>query len=201
MKKIDIVLALITGEGVAWLFLWIIKNSRETDLFFLYWSLPIFFPFLAVFGIWLSYLIGKKFLFVYQLAKFFLIGACFAVFDLIIFNILLRYFGILKEETLKYAIFVAISFIVTSSIKYFFDKYWAFEKTSREEMGMEFTKFLVITLISGGIQVGVASLMFTFLPSLFKISELVYENIGKIGGIMVASVWNFLGYKFFVFKK
>lgn len=201
MKKIDIILALITGEGVAWLFVWLIKNSPNINLPFLYWLLPISFPVLAVFAIWISYLIGKRFLVVYQLAKFLLIGAFFAIFDLIILNVLLEYFGISKEEALKYAVFVATSFVIATIVKYVADKYWAFEKSERRQMGLEFGKYFIITLISGGIQVGVASLIFAIVPSLFGMTGLVAGNVGKIGGIIVASTWNFLGYKFIVFKK
>lgn len=201
MKKIDIILALITGEGVAWLFVWLLKNSPNIDLPFLYWLLPVSFPILAVAGIWISYLIGKKLLFVYQLAKFLLIGALFAIFDLIILNALLEYFGISENEGIKYALFVATSFIIATMVKYIADKYWAFEKAEREQMGSEFGKFFIITLISGGIQVGVASMIFAAVPSLFGVTELVAGNIGKIGGIIVASAWNFIGYKFIVFKK
>jgi len=200
MRKIDIILALITGESVAWLFVWLIKNSPNIDLPFLYWLLPVSFPFLAIFGIWISYLIGKRYLVVYQLAKFFLIGAFFAIFDLIILNVLMEYFGISKDEGVKYAVFVTTSFIIATTIKYIADKYWAFEKASREEMKLEFGKFFTITLISGGIQVGVASFIFALAISLFGMTELVVGNVGKIGGIIVASVWNFLGYKFIVFK-
>ena len=201
MKRIDVILALITGEGVSLLFIWLIKNSPNINLPFLYWLLPVSFPILAILGIWISYLIGKRYLFVYQLAKFLLIGALFAIFDLIIFNFLLEYFGISKEERLKYAFFVITSFIIVTTIKYIADKYWAFEKAGREQRGLEFGKFFTITLISGGIQVGVASFIFAAAPSLFGMTELVVGNIGKTGGIIVASIWNFLGYKFIVFKK
>jgi putative flippase GtrA len=201
VKKIDIILALITGEGVAWLFVWLIKNSPSINLPFLNWLLPVLFPIMAVIAIWISYLIGKKFLFVYQLAKFILIGAFFAIFDLIILNILLEYFGISKNETVKYAAFVATSFVIATTVKYAADKYWAFEKTGREKMGMEFGKFFAITLISGVIQTAVASFLFAFLSSSSGTNELVAGNIGKIGGIIIASAWNFIGYKFIVFKK
>ena len=200
MKKIDFILALIIGEGIAGLFLWLLKNSPNLNLPFLYWFLPIFLPFFSLFCLWLAYLIGKKYLFVYQLAKFLLIGGVFAIFDLIILNLLLEYFGIKKEETIKYAIFVGISFVIATTGKYIADKYWAFEKTERTEMGSEFIKFFVITLISGGIQVVTASFVFSVFTS-FLGSEIVGANLGKIFGITVASAWNFIGYKFIVFKK
>lgn len=198
MKKIDIILSLITGEGVAWLFVWFIKNS-PLKLPFLNWLLPISFPILALFAVWLSDLIGKKYLFVYQLAKFLLTGAFFAIFDLIILNILMGWLGIEKEEVLKYAIFVAISFTIVTIFKYFANKYWAFEKLEKERMEKEFGIFFLVTAISGLIQIGVASLAFKILVSFM--SSLLAGNVGKIVGIVVASAWNFLGYKFFVFKK
>jgi len=199
MKKIDIILASITGEGIAWLFVWLIKNS-PLNLPILNFILPISFPILAIFGIWIADLIGRKFLFVYQLAKFSLIGAFFAVFDLIILNFLIAWLGISKEGLLKYAIFVAISFMIVTTFKYFANKYWAFEKAEKERIEREFGIFFLVTVISGLIQVGVASLFFKALISLLNLSELLAGNLGKIFGIVVASVWNFLGYKFIVFK-
>jgi putative flippase GtrA len=198
MKKIDVILALITGEGVAWLFVWFIKNS-PLKLPFLNWFLPIFFPILAVFAIFFAEIVGRKFLFIYQLAKFLLVGAFFAVFDLIVLNSLMVYFGIKKEEVLKYIFFVAISFVVVTIFKYFANKFWAFEKSEKERMEKEFGIFFLVTAISGFLQVGVASLFFKIL--VLKISPFLAGNIGKILGIAVASIWNFLGYKFFVFKK
>jgi len=200
MKKIDIILALVTGEGVAGLFIWLIKNSPTINLPILLWLSPFIFPVLAVLGVWISYLIGKRYLFVYQLAKFLLIGAFFSVFDLIIFNFLLGYFGISREEIVRYAVFVVISFTIVTVIKYLGDKYWAFEKSGMEKPGMEITTYFVITLISGAIQTASASFLFALIPSIFG-NAMVIGNIAKIGGIVIASIWNFLGYKFIVFKK
>lgn len=200
MKKIDLILALITGEGVAWLFVWFIKNS-PLNLPFLYWLLPISFPILALFAVWISDLIGKKYLIIYQLVKFLLTGAFFAIFDLIILNLLMVWLGISREEILKYAIFVAISFTIVTIFKYFANKYWAFEKKEKERIEREFAIFFLITAISGFIQVGGASLAFKFLGSILGFSGFLAGNIGKIFGITIASAWNFLGYKFLVFKK
>ncbi len=198
MKKIDVIIALISGEGVAWLFVWFIKELA-IEITFLNWVLPIFFPILALVGLWISYLIGKRYLFVFQGVKFLLIGALFALFDLVILNSLMGYFGITKG--IVYSIFVTISFVIVTTIKYIADKYWAFEKPEKEKMGIEFTGFFIITLISGVIHIGVASLLVNIIGPQFAILPLIWANIGKILGITVASIWNFLGYKFIVFKK
>ena len=198
MKKIDIVLSLIVGEAVALFFCWLLKNS-QFRVSFLFWLLLILFPLLSFFCLWISYLIGKKFIFVFQLAKFVLIGALFAIFDLTILNFLMKYFDI--TEGVKYLIFVAISFMITTIIKYFADKYWAFEKQDKEKVSIEFSLFFGITLISAGIQIGVAHILVNVIGPCCGINHLVWGNVGKIGGIIIASCWNFLGYKFIVFKK
>ena len=198
MKKIDIILALITGEGLAWLFPWLL-GGFGIEIKFLSWALPIFLPVLAVFGLWVCYLIGKKYLVVFQLGKFLLIGAFFALIDLGVLDILMEMFGI--TEGAAYSIFVTASFIVATSIKYFADKFWAFEKMGKEKMGVEFSQFFVITLISGGIHIITASFVVNTIGPQFGASSFIWANIGKILGITVASIWNFLGYKFVVFKK
>ncbi len=200
MKKIDLIFSAITGEAVAILFLWLLKNSTF-NFPILYSILPIFFPILAILGIFFAEIVGRKFLFVYQFAKFLLVGSFFAVFDLTVLNFLMVWFSISKEQILKYTLFVVISFVLATLFKYFANKYWAFEKTEKEKMEKEFSIFFLVTAISGLIQTGVASFSFKFLVSFFKISSLLAGNLGKIFGILVASIWNFLGYKFFVFKK
>lgn len=198
MRKIDVILALITGEGVAWLFVWFIKKSGF-ELEFLIWLLPILLPVSALICLWFAYFIGKKFLFVFQLAKFLLMGAFFALIDLVVLNFLMIRFDV--TEGTPYLIFVAVSFIVATCLKYAADRYWVFEKTEKTRLGLEFSKFFTITLVSAGIQIGVADLVVNKMGVQFGIDPLIWGNIGKIVGITVASAWNFIGYKFIVFKK
>ena len=198
MKKIDIILSLIVGEGVAWLFVYLLKNS-SIGASALIWLLPVVLPIISLICLWIAYVIGKKFLFVFQLAKFILIGAFFAIFDLLIFNLLMLWFGI-TDKGPKYLIFVGTSFIIATSVKYIADKYWAFEKKEGSKALAEFVGFFVVTLISGAIQIGIAALVSNTSP-LLGMTVSAWANIGKISGIVIASAWNFIGYKFFVFKK
>ena len=198
LKKIDIILAIISGLGLAILFSWL-ATGFGIQIRYLPLILVVFLPILAVFGVWICYLIGKKYLFVFQLGKFLLIGVFFALIDIAILDVLIKSFGI--TEGITYSVFVATSFLIVTCIKYIADKYWAFEKTEKTKMGTEFVRFFIITLISGGIHTLVASLVVnTFGPQLGA-SPLIWANVGKIAGITVASAWNFIGYKFIVFKK
>jgi hypothetical protein len=87
MKVIDIIFALICGRVVAWIAADFFKGYgiEITGLYGL--LLYYFLPLLSLFCLWLAFLIGKKFLFVYQAAKFFLIGAFAAVVDIKIFQL------------------------------------------------------------------------------------------------------------------
>jgi len=196
MKKIDIILSLFTGEGVAWLFFWFLKGSQFSSFA---WILPVIFPFLSLFCLWVAYTIGKRYIVVFQLAKFVLIGALFALLDILVLNALLKWFNI--TAGVAYSIFVGISFVVATTLKYIADKYWAFEQKDTGKAAVEFGSFFLVTLVSGGIQIGAATLIVNVIGPQFGISPYVWANVGKIGGIFIASAWNFLGYKFIVFKK
>ena len=100
-----------------------------------------------------------------------------------------------------YSVFVGASFIVATLIKYSGDKFWVFEKMEKKGISKEFSQFFIITLISGAIHIGIASIVVNYIGPQFDISAVVWANIGKIIGIICASVWNFFGYKFVVFKK
>jgi len=198
MKKIDIILALITGEVTAWFFYGILKNIG-IEIKLLYWLLPILFPILAIIGLWICYLLGKKFLWIFQAAKFFLIGVLATLVDLGVLNLLMWISGLALG--LAFNVFKGISFLVATFAKYWGNKFWAFEKREREGMGKEITQFYLVTLIGLGINVGVASLIVNTIGPQFAMSPKIWANIGAIIAAFAAALWNFLGYKFLVFKK
>ena len=198
MKKTDIILALITGEITAW-FLASVIEEFNLGIENISLILAVLFPILALLGLWICWLIGKKFLWIWQIAKYMLIGVMATVVDLLVLNGLIMMTGI--AAGISYSIFKGISFIVATCAKYFGDKFWAFEKMSKEGMGKEFGQFLFVTLIGLGLNVAVASFVVNSVGPQFGLSA---ESWGTIGGIAAAfgvTAWNFIGYKFFVFKK
>ena len=198
MKKIDIILALVIGEVIAWFFYGILKNLGF-EIRFLGLILVIFFPILALLGIWIAWLLGKKFLWIFQAAKFLLIGALATLVDLGVLNLLIWISGL--AAGLPFSIFKGISFIVATCSKYLGDKLWAFEKMERIGMGKEFSQFFAVTLIGLAINVGAASLIVNVAGPQFGLTEKLWANVGAIIAAFVSAVWNFLSYKFIVFKK
>jgi len=198
MKRIDIILALITGEAVAWLIFGLIRGYG-LEIRFLSWVLAVFLPILAVISLWICYLIGKKILWVFQVAKFLLIGVWATLIDLGVLNFLMWISGLAGGWAFN--VFKGISFLVATFAKYWGNKFWAFEKMEKAGMGREITQFYVVTLVGLGINVGVASLIVNTVGIQFGMPPKIWANIGAIIAALVAAGWNFIGYKFIVFKK
>lgn len=192
-------MALVTGEITAWFFYYLLKDLIFLEIKNLGLILAVSFPVLAVLGIWIAWWIGKRFLWVFQLAKYLLIGVLATITDLGVLNFLIWTSGI--AVGLWYSVFKGISFVVATSAKYFGDKFWAFEKMEKEGMGKEFTQFFMVTLIGLGLNVGVASLVVNVIGPQFGMSEKIWANVGGIAAAFAVTAWNFIGYKFFVFKK
>lgn len=198
MKKIDLFLALITGEVTAWFFYYLLEDTAfKIDNLAL--ILAISLPILALTGVWIAYLLGKKFLWIFQLAKYLLIGVLATITDLAVLNLLMEVSGL--RAGLWYSVFKGISFVIATIAKYFGDKFWAFEKTEKVGLGKEFSQFFLVTFIGLGLNVFAASLVVNTLGPQFGMTEKVWANIGGIVAAFAVTAWNFIGYKFIVFKK
>jgi putative flippase GtrA len=201
MKKSDVIIALVIGEIVALYFMNLLKEltGKVPFLSVVLWSLPVVFPALSILCLWIAYLIGKKFLFVYQLAKFILIGALATIFDLGTLSIFIS----LSAATagFYYLFFKGISFVFATIAKYFADKFWAFEKKETTDLKKEFTQFFLVTFVGLIINIAAAYVVVSVIKPQFGITPETWANFGGIGAVLITFLWNFVGYKFIVFKK
>jgi putative flippase GtrA len=190
MKQLDIALALVSGLTVAWLF---------NDIFsarYLY----IIFPILSVFCLWLAYIAGKNHLFVFQAAKFFLIGAFATVVDLIFFEISVWVFSSFFIG-ISLLIPKAISFIVATLTKFWGNKHWAFEQHDNASVKKEFLYFIMMTLIGLIIDIGFFYYLVQILEPQFAIRPDLWIKLSVVISALASAVWSFGSYKFIVFKK
>ncbi len=198
MKKIDILLAFIIGEVSALLALVVLKNIQFTlDI----WILPIILPILSIIGLWITYFLGKKFLIIWQAAKFILVGILNTFVDLGVLNLLIFISGI--SGGWGYSAFKGISFTIAVINSYFWNKFWTFRKPKTVTPGKEFLQFFIVSAMGFGINVGIASLVVNLIGPHFEfsgISQTLWANIGAVVATFVAMAWNFIGYKLFVFK-
>lgn len=201
MKKSDIVVSLVIGEIVALYFVNLlgeISDKLPVPGQWL-WSLTVIFPILSIVCLWLASLIGKRFLFVYQLAKFILIGALATIFDLGTLSLFIKLSAV--TAGVYYLVFKGISFVVATAAKYFADKFWAFEKKETGKMAKEFIQFFLVTAVGLVINVGAAGLFVNMLKPQMGFSAESWANLGGIFAVLITFTWNFIGYKFIVFKK
>jgi putative flippase GtrA len=132
-----------------------------------------------------------------QLVKFVAIGSLNTVLDFGILNILMLITGI--ASGFWFSGFKAVSFCFASVNSYFWNKYWTFY-SKEEASAKEFGKFLVVSGIGFLINVGVASFAVNFVGAPEGFSPVRWANVGAIAATLASLLWNFLGYKFLVFK-
>ncbi|PIP92113.1 hypothetical protein COW77_01700, partial [Candidatus Wolfebacteria bacterium CG18_big_fil_WC_8_21_14_2_50_39_7] len=83
---------------------------------------------------------------------------------------------------------------------YFWNKHWTFGVSDSANI-KEFSQFMAVSLVGFAINVGAASLLVNFIGSPESISPERWANIGALSATIISLVWNFVGYKFIVFKR
>lgn len=208
MTKRDFHIALIIGGAVGILFQPIISNFSGNIGKLATISLPelrsiTFFVFLfgAPVALFIFSFLSKFIPVLYQFAKFASIGVLNTTIDLGVFNLMTSLSG-LPAEAIKgtvFAIFKAVSFLAATTNSFFWNKYWTFGANAKPQAGEVF-KFYLIAIIGGFLNVAVATAVraanFSFIPA-----NTLVNLVAPISGIICVFLWNFIGYKYVVFKK
>lgn len=165
-------------------------------------SIVLFVPLMALMcalGIGVGYLLSKIRPFFFQLSKFGLIGVANTVVDLGIYNLLIY----TSDVSTGYLIVVFKSFSVLAAIvnSYVWNKFWSFEKKEVGNLGEEFTQFLMVSLVGLLLNVGITAFVVNIIGAPAGVGEKVWANVGGLTASILVLTWNFVGYKFFVFKK
>lgn len=155
---------------------------------------------LATLGVAFGYWLGKKIKpFFYQLAKFGLVGVGNTVIDAGIFSLLIFLSGITNGIFISG--FRTLSVFIAIINSYVWNKYWSFQKKESKEVPKEFTHFVVISIIGMVINVGITSFLVNGLGPQFNVTPTAWATLAGIIPVPVVLIWNFIGYKLFVFKK
>lgn len=201
MSKKDLVLSAICGELTAWFLIFVIKNPYVLEFEGLakiesfLWFLPVVFPVIFVSGIIIAKLFEKIVAISTQVVKFLEIGVLNTLIDLGILNLLIWVFGITSGIGL--APLNTVSFLLAATNSYFWNKFWTFKKTGQSRK--EFLQFFVVSAIGWFINTGIVVLGTAYIDQ-SVVSAGAWVNIVKIFATLVAMTWNFIGYKFIVFK-
>jgi len=203
-RKSDILSSVILGEIVA-IFLIFISKNLEQDIPILdilirsKWLIFFLVPALAAIGVYGTFRLGRRHPVLFQFGKFITIGLSNSAIDFGILNLFIFATGV--EKGYLYSIFKAISFLVAVTNSYLWNRFWTFKSQETKETGKQFFQFLTISGVGFGINVLVASYVVNIIGPLGEISPRLWANIGAFIAIVISVFWNFLGYKFIVFKR
>ncbi len=205
MTKKDFWLSLIIGGLVGVLLQPLISNfsadiSGLAAIPLIEFRVIAFFVFLfgAPFALFIFFILSRFVPVLYQFAKFACVGILNTSVDLGIFNLATFLYGSLPVASV-FAMFKAVSFLTATTNSFIWNKYWTFGANARPQAG-EVVKFYAIAIIGGFLNVGVATAVRTANFSFISVNTLV-NFVAPICGILVVFLWNFIGYKYVVFKK
>jgi len=156
----------------------------------------VFFTLFAPLALFIASLIGKFVPVVYQFSKFAAVGTLNSLINIGVGNLLIAMTGI--TSGFWFTIFASVSFLCATTNSFFWNKLWTFGAGGTAGAS-QVVKFYVI---SGGgffLNVTTATWVNTLRP--VAVQGKVWANFAFLCAIGVSFLWNFLGYKFFVFKK
>lgn len=163
-------------------------------------AIAIFLPVFAFIAILTAFYLGTKLPILYQIGKFGFVGVGNTLVDIFTLNLLMAILFV-PEQTIYKVLFISSSFLMAVIHSFILNKLWTFQKKETKKTAQEFLTFLIITLLGFTVHTGIATAVSNFLSKGNILSGNLSLNVGKIFGIFFSLVWDFTGYKLFVFKK
>ncbi|XOB40566.1 MAG: GtrA family protein [Candidatus Nealsonbacteria bacterium] len=198
MKKVDILASLIIGF-VCGLILPHVELFAGVFPEQILRYFPILLPVLSLLGVWVLETVFKKTLTLVQFGKSFLVGILNSSIDMGVFDCLTWFFSIASGW--MPVLFKTVSFGCGAVNSYFWNKFWTFQKRDTQDKTKEAVQFFLVTFGGLLIHTTVIYVMVNIIGVKFGVSERMWASIGNMIAIFTGFVWNFLGYKFLVFKK
>ncbi len=197
MKKKDLIVVFVLSEIIA-LFLFFILKSLQFN-FFPLGILFVVLPILAITGIYIAYLVGKKISIIFQLAKYAIVGLANTAVDFGVLNLLMWSSGINNGKTI--VLFNTISFLIAVTHSYFWNKFWTFKSGDKTNSATQFIQFLIVSIIGVFINTGIVYALSSLVNPMFNLNQSAWINVVKIIATVISLAWNFIGYKLIVFKE
>ena len=196
----SIILGLISGIFLVT----ILKNLQQEHSLILslvdHWYLVILFV-CSCLAVWVYgfYFFASKWPTAMQFGKFIAVGQSNAAIDIGILNLLILITDI--DSGLYYSLFKATSFIFAVVNSFMWNKFWSFDSKEKDGMGRQFVIFIAVSLVGLVINVSVASFVVNYIGPQWGISSKLWANVGVLSSTIFNIIWDFYGYKRFVFKK
>ncbi|MEK7077180.1 MAG: GtrA family protein [Patescibacteria group bacterium] len=148
------------------------------------------------FGVWLGGFLGRWMAFFSQFGKFAAVGFLNTAIDFGLLNLLASATGITAGLYLGGINVPAVMVALTNS--YFWNKYWVF-KAGEGSAASDLPKFIAVSVGAILINSGIVAIGTGFSAS-FGLSAEAWLNAVKVLATVASFLWNFVGYKIFVFR-
>jgi len=212
LTKKDFVLGTLAGFLIGLLFLPVLNVAKPALFSKVYLFIVPFFLICTPGGLFIANIISRRVRVIWQVAKFGVTGILNALVDLGFLTLLTwlfrANFNIDSESIIISAIpfitfyssYKAFSFVMANINSYYWNKYWTFKKEG-EEKKSNFIQFFIVSVVGFITNIMTASITFKLVAISPTISTDQAGLIGAIVGSIFGLAWNFVGYKFIVFKK
>jgi putative flippase GtrA len=195
----DIIFGAINGLIFGALLPVVLKNMNIAISANAGFAIAIAFTLLAAIGVAIGYFLSKYIKIIFQIAKFGCVGAANFAVDIGILNLLIFLSG--SAAGVAYTLFKVISFIFAVTNSYIWNKIWTFKKVDTKETGKEFGQFIMISVIGLVLNAVIASVLVNAIGPLGGINAKTWASVSAAIASVCVMAWNFVGYKFWVFKK
>ena len=205
MKKRDLFSILVLGEIIAISIIpflidtgLAVRLSSFVDLNVLF-VLPVIIPVIALLSFWILGVLSRRIPIFFQIGKFAAVGISNTTIDFGLFSFLKFATGATLGLQVAGINIPGFSLAVVNS--YLWNKFWTFRKTETREVSGEFLQFMVVSLVGVVLNSAVLFVVTTFIPPQFGLNESLWATAAKLFATPISLAWNFVGYKFVVFRK
>jgi putative flippase GtrA len=134
-----------------------------------------------------------------QFSKFAIVGVLNTVVDFLVLNALLWATGI--REGLGLLALNTVAFTAALLNSYGLNKRWTFRDRGRDREAAKFSQFVVVSLCAAVLNGATVSGISSWIAPPFGLDPLLWVNVAKAVATALTLLWNFVGYKFIVFRR
>jgi len=197
----DIVRSFIISIMTAFFILPFIYNNLQARISFSKGAVfaVIILPVVSLAGLFIAKILSKYFAPFWRLAKFIQLGVLNTIIDIGTFNVI-TFFTNTTSGVLIGGV-NAPGFIIAVTNSYLWNKFWVFEDNAEKRSYSDFWLFLVVSVTSLFVNSLIVFVVTTYIPHAFGLNDIQWANLGKGIASIASFIWNFTGYKLFVFVK
>lgn len=195
MKKTDYAISGLIGFFAGIFAIPVFINISLRNPFILL-ALPWALAVASVIGIWIAGFLGRKFSFFNQFAKFAVVGVLNTAIDFGVLNSMSLITGVTGGLIVGGVNIPGVALALTNA--YFWNKLWVFSRSDGKGVLNDLPKFFLVSGI--GIIINSSIVILATSYPVVSIHAKTWLNLAKVMATIFSLVWNFLGYKFIVFK-